>query len=94
MYSFSINFTSLSESVSSYFFLNILHRIASRINSCIFLSLAPALSERSSGRSWLESLFLDEGFGTLDSEILDVVMNALESLRLSGRTIGVIGHID
>jgi len=42
----------------------------------------------------MESLFLDEGFGTLDSEILDAALNALESLRLFGRTIGVIGHID
>jgi exonuclease SbcC len=37
---------------------------------------------------------LDEGFGTLDSETLDAALNALESLRLSGRTIGVISHID
>ena len=57
-------------------------------------SLALALSELSSGRSRLESLFLDEGFGTLDSETLDAALNALESLRLSGRTIGVISHID
>jgi exonuclease SbcC len=37
---------------------------------------------------------LDEGFGTLDSETLDAALNALESLRLSGRIIGVISHID
>ena len=37
---------------------------------------------------------MDEGFGTLDSETLDAALNALESLRLSGRTIGVISHID
>jgi len=58
------------------------------------LALALALSELSSGRSRLESLFLDEGFGTLDSETMDAALNALESLRLSGRTIGVISHID
>ncbi|MCD4805212.1 MAG: hypothetical protein K8R07_05995, partial [Desulfobacterales bacterium] len=51
-------------------------------------------SELSSGRSKLEPLFLDEGFGTLDCETLDAALNALESLRLSGRTIGVISHID
>jgi len=39
-------------------------------------------------------LFLDEGFGTLDSETLDAALNALERLRLSGWTIGVISHID
>jgi len=60
----------------------------------VSLSLALALSELSSGRKMLESLFLDEGFGTLDSETLDAALNALESLRLSGRTIGVISHID
>ena len=42
----------------------------------------------------MESLFFDEGFGTLDSETLDAALNALECLRLSGRTIGVISHID
>ncbi|MBC2700376.1 MAG: hypothetical protein HF976_03025 [ANME-2 cluster archaeon] len=47
-------------------------------------------SERSSGRSRLRLLFLDEGFGTLDSETPDAALNALESLWLSGRTIGVI----
>lgn len=60
----------------------------------VSLSLALALSELSKGRSKLESLFLDEGFGTLDPETLDAALCALESLRLSGRTIGVISHID
>ena len=60
----------------------------------VSLSLALALSELSSGRSRLESLFLDEGFGTLDAETLDDVLCALESLRLTGKTVGVISHID
>jgi exonuclease SbcC len=60
----------------------------------VSLSLALALSELSSGRTQLESLFLDEGFGTLDAETLDAAVYALESLRLSGRTIGVISHVD
>ena len=60
----------------------------------VSLSLALALSELSSGRTQLDSLFLDEGFGTLDAETLEAAMYALESLRLSGRTIGVISHID
>jgi len=57
------------------------------------LSLALALSELSAGRTKLESLFLDEGFGTLDSDTLEITMCALEKLRMSGRTIGVISHI-
>ena len=60
----------------------------------VSLSLVLALSERSSWRIKLESLFLDEGFGTLDNETLDAALNAMVSLRLSGRTIGVIGHIN
>ncbi len=60
----------------------------------ISLSLALVLAKRSSGRSRLESLFLDDGFGILDSETLDAALNALESLRLSGKTIGVIVYID
>ncbi|MDF1557079.1 MAG: AAA family ATPase [ANME-2 cluster archaeon] len=59
----------------------------------VSLSLALALSELSSGRSRLESLFLDEGFGTLDSETLEAALYALESLRLSGRTVGIISHV-
>ncbi|MCK4937789.1 MAG: hypothetical protein KAR85_04205, partial [Methanosarcinales archaeon] len=60
----------------------------------VSLSLALALSELSSGRSRLESLFLDEGFGTLDADTLDAALCALESLRLTGKTVGVISHID
>ncbi len=37
---------------------------------------------------------MGEGFSTLDSKTLDAALNALESLRLSGRTIGAISHID
>ena len=58
------------------------------------LALALALSELSRGRARLQSLFLDEGFGTLDRETLDVALAALEGLRLSGRMVGVISHIE
>ena len=57
------------------------------------LSLALALSELSKGRTQLDSLFLDEGFGTLDSETLDIALSALEGLQLSGTNIVVISHI-
>ncbi len=58
------------------------------------LSLALALSEMSRGRTQLNSLYLDEGFGTLDSQTLDIAISALEGLRLAGRTVVVISHID
>lgn len=57
------------------------------------LALALSLSELSKGRSQINSLFLDEGFGTLDSETLDVAVSALETLRSQGRSIYLISHI-
>ena len=57
------------------------------------LALALALSELSRGRSQLNSLFLDEGFGTLDTETLDIAIAALEGLRMQGRNIFLISHI-
>ena len=57
------------------------------------LALALALSELSQGRTQLSSLFLDEGFGTLDAETLDIAIAALEGLRMQGRNIYIISHI-
>ncbi len=58
------------------------------------LALALALSELSRGRSQISSLFLDEGFGTLDSETLDVAIAALEGLQMQGRSIFLISHVE
>ncbi|MBN2093265.1 AAA family ATPase [candidate division KSB1 bacterium] len=58
------------------------------------LSLALALSELSKGRARLDALFLDEGFGTLDTDTLEIALDALEGLRLSGRTVGIISHVE
>ncbi|MEX9911095.1 AAA family ATPase [Providencia huaxiensis] len=60
----------------------------------VSLALALALSDMVSHRTQLESLFLDEGFGTLDAETLDIALDALESLNASGKTIGVISHVE
>lgn len=57
------------------------------------LSMALALSEKLSMGSELGSLFLDEGFGTLDQETLECVTQILESLRAQNRMIGVITHV-
>lgn len=59
----------------------------------VSLALALALSELMSNKNQLESLFLDEGFGTLDSISLDIVLDALDNLNADGKTIGVISHI-
>ena len=57
------------------------------------LALALALSELSRGRAQINSLFLDEGFGTLDSETLDVAIASLEGLQMQGRSIFLISHV-
>ncbi len=60
----------------------------------VSLSLALALSELVSHKTSIDSLFLDEGFGTLDPETLDVALDALDSLNASGKMIGVISHVE
>ena len=63
------------------------------------LAMALALSERlpelagTGGAVSLESLFLDEGFGSLDSDSLDVAIEGLESLTAGRRVVGVISHV-
>jgi DNA repair protein SbcC/Rad50 len=59
------------------------------------LALAEGLSGMSSGHTKfaLESLFLDEGFGTLDSETLETVVAGIEGLSAADRLIGIISHI-
>lgn len=62
----------------------------------VSLSLALALSQTICARSLksIEFFFLDEGFGTLDSTLVDTVMDALEKLKSSSFTIGVISHVE
>ena len=62
------------------------------------LALALTLSERvlslgGSGQSRLDAIFLDEGFGTLDSQSLDAVAAAIEALATEGRAVGVVTHV-
>ncbi|WP_140918541.1 AAA family ATPase [Limnobaculum xujianqingii] len=60
----------------------------------VSLALALALSDLVSHKTSIDSLFLDEGFGTLDAETLDIALDALDNLNASGKIIGVISHID
>ncbi|XTZ37500.1 exonuclease subunit SbcC [Salmonella enterica] len=60
----------------------------------VSLALALALSDLVSYKTRIDSLFLDEGFGTLDSETLDTALDALDALNASGKTIGVISHVE
>ncbi|TFC80169.1 SMC family ATPase [Cryobacterium sp. TMS1-20-1] len=61
------------------------------------LALALGLAEVVTGQAGgvtLDTLFVDEGFGSLDGETLETAMSTLDSLRAGGRTIGLISHVD
>ncbi len=60
----------------------------------VSLALALALSDLVSHKTSIDSLFLDEGFGTLDAETLDIALDALDTLNASGKMIGVISHVE
>lgn len=60
----------------------------------VSLALALGLSELASEKTQIDSLFLDEGFGTLDSDTLEVALDALDNLNAQGKMIGVISHVD
>ena len=62
----------------------------------VSLSLALALSTQIQlkGTAPLEFFFLDEGFGTLDDNLLDTVMDSLDTLHHDRRKIGIISHVD
>ncbi len=57
------------------------------------LSLADQIAMSASGPVALESLFIDEGFGALDPETLDIAAGAIEQLGAGDRTVGVITHV-
>ncbi|AMB57526.1 AAA family ATPase [Microterricola viridarii] len=61
------------------------------------LALALGLAEVVTGRAGgitLDTLFIDEGFGSLDAETLEIAMSTLDGLRTGGRTIGLISHVE
>jgi exonuclease SbcC len=57
------------------------------------LGLADVVTAESGGVQ-IDTLFVDEGFGTLDPQSLDAVMTVLDELRRGGRTVGVISHVE
>ncbi|MFO3392212.1 AAA family ATPase [Legionella pneumophila serogroup 8] len=59
----------------------------------VSLSLALGLSHMASKKVRVDSLFLDEGFGTLDDEALDTALETLAGLQRDGKLIGVISHV-
>ncbi|MDR1335553.1 MAG: AAA family ATPase [Tannerella sp.] len=69
------------------------HSLSGGESFLISLALALGLSSLSSSRMKVESLFIDEGFATLDAETLSIAMDVLERLQTQGRKIGVISHV-
>ncbi|MCA8964774.1 MAG: nuclease SbcCD subunit C, partial [Planctomycetes bacterium] len=60
----------------------------------VSLSLALALATLAAPRTRVETLFLDEGFGTLDAQSLEAALGALDSLQATGCQVGIISHVD
>jgi DNA repair protein SbcC/Rad50 len=59
----------------------------------VSLSLSLGLSAMASHNVQVDSLFLDEGFGTLDEEALDIALQTLAGLQQDGKLIGIISHV-
>jgi exonuclease SbcC len=62
------------------------------VSLALALGLADVITEEAGGTD-LETLFVDEGFGSLDSETLEDVMDTLDTLRDGGRVVGVVSHV-
>lgn len=71
-----------------------IHSLSGGESFLISLALALGLSSLSAMHTRVESLFIDEGFGTLDRESLDQVLAALDALQATGRQVGLISHVD
>jgi exonuclease SbcC len=69
------------------------HSLSGGESFLVSLALALGLASLSSNRVRVESLFIDEGFGSLDADTLRVAMNALDHLQAQGRKVGVISHV-
>ena len=69
----------------------------SSVSLALALGLADVITQESDsgsrGDARLDTLFVDEGFGSLDADTLDDVMDTLDSLREGGRVVGVVSHV-
>jgi exonuclease SbcC len=69
------------------------HSLSGGESFLVSLALALGLASLSSHRVNVESLFIDEGFGSLDTDSLGIAMDALDKLQSQGRKVGVISHV-
>ncbi|WP_434456779.1 AAA family ATPase [Stutzerimonas urumqiensis] len=73
--------------------LRSVHSLSGGETFLVSLALALGLASMASSKLKIESLFIDEGFGSLDPESLQVAMDALDSLQAQGRKVAVISHV-
>ena len=59
----------------------------------VSLALALGLASLASKRTTIRSLFIDEGFGSLDNDTLDKALSVLDGLQSTGRRVGIISHV-
>ncbi|NLC21926.1 MAG: SMC family ATPase, partial [Halomonadaceae bacterium] len=69
------------------------HSLSGGETFLVSLALALGLASMASGELVIESLFIDEGFGSLDPHSLALAMEALDGLQALGRRVGVISHV-
>ncbi|WP_227369890.1 AAA family ATPase [Halomonas sp. M20] len=69
------------------------HSLSGGETFLVSLALALGLASMASGQLRIESLFIDEGFGSLDPQSLALAMDALDGLQAQGRRVGVISHV-
>lgn len=69
------------------------HSLSGGESFLVSLALALGLASLSSNRVRVESLFIDEGFGSLDADTLRLAMDALDKLQAQGRKVGIISHV-
>ncbi|HEY0903852.1 MAG TPA: SbcC/MukB-like Walker B domain-containing protein, partial [Marmoricola sp.] len=62
------------------------------VSLALALGLADVVTQEAGGAD-LDTLFVDEGFGSLDADTLDDVMDTLDSLRDGGRVVGIVSHV-
>lgn len=70
-----------------------MHTLSGGESFLVSLALALGLSDLAGRNANIRSLFIDEGFGMLDDQALDIAISTLENLQASGKTIGVISHV-
>lgn len=69
------------------------HSLSGGESFLVSLALALGLASLSANQTQVESLFIDEGFGSLDPETLDIAIASLDTLQSLGRKVGIISHV-